>query len=391
MAETTVIDSTPTPVTDTILEQEAKPAETPPAETKKVEPKGESMLANFKVVTPHSALVPEPPKEEPKKEEAKPEEKPVDKAAKPDAKPEDNTLRREQFKRLEEAKRLAEELAEKRKAELETARKEIEEAKKRALEETEAIRAENQRMHGELRTAAIERDPEFQEKYVKAEARRTAELKELAAAAGYTDKQFDAAFARGDEETLAEIEAALDPAQKRKWNNHLLKIEEIRDEKKQAIAESEKTWQELQNKHKQAYTDQAKEAVAKNTEAADAAIEEIKAMAPGIENDTDLLDNVRDMLLDVAGATENSAKWTTKEILKNVAYAQIQAKVVVNLGKELETSKARIAELEEKLSEADKFVAERTASSPRGNGVSGKVVTEEGSMLSRLNVRIPGR
>lgn len=393
---TAVVESTPTTQTTTVLagsETETAKTETPSTETKVDEVKKESkpdakdsLLSGLRVVTPHTPD--EPVKEESTKVDPKKED-PAKVEGKVEAKPEESKSR-EQFKRAEEAKKTAQAEAEALKKQLEEAKSAKPDAELQKRYDEQA--AELAKTRAELRTAAIERDPDFQEKYVKAEERRTGELRELAETAGFTAKEFNAAFLKGDEDKLSEIEGALDNGQKRKWNSHLLKIEEIRDEKKQALAESEKTWNSLQEKHKENFSNQAKETIARNSNAASAALDELLQMAPGVKADTDLLEELRETFAEVAGERENSSKWTTQEIIKTIGESKILTRAVINLGKITEEQKARISELEEKLSEAEKFVQDYTNGAPKPGGVStAKTETTEGSMLSRVSVKIPGR
>ncbi len=394
---TAVIDSTPVIQTDTLLSDTSKePVEvkTEAATETKVETKTEekptSIFDEIKVRMPNS---PPPTPEELKAEADHKAAAEKAAAAKLETKPEPTdteTPNRANFKRAEEAKKAAI-------AEAAALKKQLEEIKAgqvnpESSKQLAELQAERDKLRSELRVASIERDPEFQAKFTQQETRRVEELKDLAKAAGFEAKEFEKAFARGDEDALAEMESLLEPSQKRQWNNHLLKIEEIRDEKKQAIADSEKTWAKLQEQQKANYSAQAKQVVAQNTAAADEALQEIIAMAPGIESDPDMLEGVKSLMLDVSGATENSGKWTTKEILKNLAFSQISSNVVVTQGKAIAQKDARIKELEEKLAESERFVSDHTSSAPRSGGIAvGKSDGAPKSMLEDMVIRIPGR
>lgn len=381
-------------------EPEQKPDSTPEPEKKEVVEEPEKKP---ETTTPETEKTVEPEKkEEPKAPETKPEE--VKPEEKKDETPIKSETARQNFKRLEDDRNAQRARAEKAETELKTLQ---EKASKGSEYESRVQQLEKELNEAriELRAASIERDPAFVQKYDKGrEARRNA-MKALAATLDAdTAAQFDTALARGDDEALENIREALTPSQRIAWDAHRIAIQNLEFERAEAVKNSSKTYQELQEQRRKGYEAQYEARQKENLQTADEVHEWIFTSLPdneitaGIKGNEEVRTYIRNLLRGVAGG-EGAERWTPKEIMKEIGAAHVQAQflhaqraALEASAKEIETKDAEIEKLKKDVEEKDAFIAKMSGGVPRGDATTSTPAPEKkGSLLDGLRVIIPGQ
>lgn len=304
------------------------------------------------------------------------------------------------FRRIEKDKEEAEKARDAANKELETHRAELEALKKQASE-LESIRKEAEKAIGEaktyreqLRQVAIERDPEFQKQYNGKILSRQEAMLDLAVSAGAGRSEFVQAINDGNEDALEEFRTSLSAHQQRAWDNHRLEIDKLVMEKREAIGDPEKTWQQIEQ-DRQARGKQEEERIrTHNIETARAAVDAIKKQVGTLDKDgLAEFDRVQEWL-------ERAVSEAPREdLIQHLAVGQIAQRVVDaqkgeidRLSGEVDSKQKEIDELKEKLGEQETFIKNASSRVPRPSGTGNpSSVSENGSLLSSVRVHLPGR
>lgn len=351
--------------------------------------------------------VPEPtptPEPEPKKEPTEPAKEPV--APKPEPPKEEPTTGMSEkaatrFKTLERHKLQAEQ-------ERDTARKELDEVRKKAeaaeaqLREVETIRSnaakmerELQQYRDELRTTNLERDPEFQKRYNGQILSRQEQMLEMATEAGVDRNQIISAMNAGDDDALSDIRDSLPRAKQLLWDANRVDIERLALERRQALKNSKQTAEQIEDDRRKQFAADEQRRAAQNVTTAKAIVGKLWEDIPGLDQaGVEVREEIESWLSDqVVNAPAD-------QLMRNLAIGQIATKVtegqkveIERLAAEMTAKDQKIAELEEKLSEQETFIKEVSSRSPRPSlgGGNPPAATENGSLLSKVRVHVPGR
>lgn len=398
------------------MSTEAPVLEIPPVEAIPPQPEppkpSESLLSSIRVMRPD--LPGEPPREEPKVETPKTEEPPkeepkaeVPKVETPKVEtPTDDPTKgmsepaAKRFKKIEQRATEAEKEREEYRTQLESVRKEHAELQNQ-LKEVEAMRRqydqmkeESEALRQEIRKVNIAGDPEFQKEHDGKILGLQTQMLEMAVVNGTDRNEFITAVNTGNEETLEAIRESLPPHKQRAWDANRIEIDRIASAKRAAIQNSEQTWEKMKK------ANQEREVQAKEQERAglvSMAKDAVKALWSDVPG------------LDKAGleAKNEIEEWiihtVTKEPQPNIARHLLIGKIAQNvvdgqkteierLNGELEARDKRITEMEEKLGEQETFIKDISSRTPRpSGGGTPSPVEQNGSLLSSVKVRLPGR
>jgi hypothetical protein len=393
----------------------AEPA-APPATT--TAPGSGSLLANLRVIGhPSSAPVSDPtepatpPEEDPKPEpstepapqpEPKPETPPSE--PKPEPKPEPTAgmspKASERFNRLEKEKKHAEEERDTVRKELEAQKAQYEELRKQAAEleglRRDAAKAieEAKTYREQLRAASIERDPEFQQQYSGEVMTRQQQMLDMAVAAGATREAFIEAINSGDEDALEGFRESLPPARQRIWDAKRIEIEDLWSKRQQAVKDSEKTWAQLEESRKHKAASEAERMRLENVEVAKSVVRDIRSQIPSMDKEASAeLDQIEEWL---SHAVTDAPR---EELIGSLASGAVAHRIVKaqkeeieRLSGEIESRDKQLEELKEKLGEQETFIKNVSSQVPRPRTPGNPPSTEEnGSLISRVRVRMPGQ
>lgn len=289
--------------------------------------------------------------------EAKPEIKEVTKPTRTD------------FQKLEDAKKAAEkerdevrqraEASEKRIAELDAQLKEIEPVKKNATEIQTLLKQREEELASlrqELKSASIERDPEFQEKYVQGKQQQIDHLKDLALTKGVDENVFLRAIRTGDEDQLQEIRENLAPHQQRRWDAHFLKLEQLEVDRQDEVAHADRTWQKRQEAQKQQFSQTAEQQINTHRKLGKEVIAEMLPGLAHLKDDQELMTDLERTVEGVAGG-EGTENWNTKALIHHVLAAKVLNKVVQDQYGLVQAGNAKVEELEKSMKEKDEKIA----------------------------------
>lgn len=342
------------------------------------------------VVQPGGPLNPEqtqiapqtPPKEETKPEPVQEGKKGVS-VEEPGKKepPKEEKKTRSDFQKLEDAKKAAEKLAQDREkeaadakariAELEKQYAEFEPTKKNAetsqkrIEEQEA---ELQRIRQELKSASIERDPDFQEKYIKGKQVHVDHLKDL------VPKEHEADFLRalrtGNEDTLNEIRENLAPHLQRKWDAHLNRLELLEVERQEEVANADRTYQKQQEQRQQQRVRSSEESLNVHRKLGKEVIAEVSENIGALKDNHQLMTALHEIAEGVAGG-KGAEQWDAKALFRNVLMTRVLAEhvtamdgVLKGLHEKVETTEKELKERDEKIANYETFIKSRHGSLP---------------------------
>lgn len=387
------------------------PTETPaltPAAPKPAQSPMESLLAGIRVTPSNETeAAPEEKKaEEPKetKAEAKEPETKKEPVAEPEKKgPSEAT--RENFKKLEDSRKAIEKErneARTQALELQTRIQQLEivaqqaEAKGKGADQLQqqlenAYRELNDTRQT-LKAASIERDPEFIEQFVKRRERVMSDVKQLALASGATEDAFERALKFGDEDQLQEWRGALNPAQQRQWDARMLQVEQIDMQRQEAVENSDKTWQQLQQRQAKAYEEHASNITRQNLQLAANVENSFWTQFPNLNEHEELKDSVRVALKGLAGG-EGADQWTPEHIMRQVGFATIlshavqsQKRVIDTAQEEIAKRDTEIAELKKKVSEQEEFIGGQARDIPGGGSAVNSGNGERKSLLGQVRI-----
>lgn len=387
------------PVVETPKEE--KPPETPkaPEAEKKVVAQQRSMVDDIRVVLDGTPL------DAPKEAQKVPEEK-VTEAEKPKHETTPETPKtevpkmsenaRQSFARIERERDEARQKVETFDAELKTLRAQQEKAAE-ALKRAEEAERRATELSQQLRTVSLERDPEFIGKYDKPRETRFKNLVELAKSSG-VEGDVERALKNGDSERIEEIREALPIHQRAAFDAHFTAIANIDFERQEALKNAEITSKQFEERRNKQLQETSAKYVQENVQAAESTIEELFGLIPQLKDDDELGAQLRSTLHAAAGATEQSANWDTKQILKGIGLSVVQDKVIKVQGACLQQKDEEIKsiteerdKLKKELEERDAFIKTQANGYPRSEHSNGNGAPEEklGSALGDVRVRLP--
>jgi hypothetical protein len=303
--------------------------------------------------------LPEPKKPEAKQPEPQPEVQLKGKA-------------RENFERLEKAKKEQEERANKLQSEheaLQTKLKEYEEklSRQTQFDPTEFTKKEQeyqqrlQQLTSELQAVSLERDPEFIARYEQPRQQLTGLLKEMATSAGIEEKEFQRAL--NDPDKLFEIRDSLSQRDQVRWDAAVLNIEQVNIQRNLALQNKEQTYQQLQQQRENEWKTQRQRQLDQNLALSEQVLQGITEQAAWLKEDPDTQTIVRNTLRGLAGG-EGAEQWTAQEIMKHVAASKLQTPILQKQHAIIESQTSEIEELKKKLSEHEEFIKKQYGSLP---------------------------
>lgn len=391
--------------------------EAPPIEPEVIPPQPvpaapESLLKSIRVLRA-DAPAPEPAVKEPETPK-EPESKEVEKKPEP-AEPvkeepkvepvKDETVGMSEkaaarFKRQEVEKLKAIEERDKIKAEVDTYKKQAEEAAAQ-LRDIETIKRDAQKAQEELKTyreqlraVNLERDPEFQRKFNGEILTRQQQMLDMAVQAGTDQATFIEAINKGDEDTLSDIRDSLPQGKRLLWDANRVDIERIAFSRKEALKNAEKTAEQLNEERKRSIEEQAARMKAENISVAKSTVDALWKEIPDLDKaGLEVKEEIQSWLSNMVVNAER------EQLVRQLAVGQITQKVVeaqaaelTKLNDTISQKDAELEEMKEKLGELETFVKEAQSHQPRpkiaGNS---SPESENGSLLSRVRVQIPGR
>lgn len=310
----------------------------------------------------------------------------TDDTLKLDPAPELKGKARENFARLETAKKEAEDRAAKIQADYDAAQTRLKEleAKANSINVTEyeerekKLQQELAEVRGQFKTVALERDPEFIAKYEEPRQTIFGNLKAMAVAAGVTEADF--ARSVGTPEKLWEIRESLQPWEQHKWDAALTQMEQISVQRDLALKNRDQTIKEIEQRRNeeanQFYQKRVQENISIARKVAMEPFEKIEAF----KDDEELKAQVTSTLEAIAGG-KGAENWTPDQIMRHVAASVVQQKILTKQNEliesgaaEVKTRDEKIAELETKLKEREEFIQSRYGSIPNNDVPSGSKV-----------------
>lgn len=359
-------------------------------------------------VTPALSEAP-PAKPEPTEEKPEPTEKPEkkDEPAKPEAKgarTPSSPKGEENFKTVMEARKAAE----KRAADMEEKAKQLEqklaeqerqlaelpqtkesaaklEAQIREKEEAlERMNSEFERLKEESKAANLQRDPEFIDRFVKPRDFQVAQLRDMALGTK-TMSEPDIMRAVRDRnfEKLSEIREQLPPHQTYRWDAILQKIEAIDLEKEQALADADKTYEQITESRRQLAMKSHKERLEAHRSIGAKIINDLREI-PFVREDKELQQQISEIAEGVAGG-KGGESWTPEKIIGSAVAVPVltkvnaaQASIIDDQKAKLEENAKALEELQKKLDERDEFIKSKYGSldfrpqSPAARGGNGE-------------------
>lgn len=279
---------------------------------------------------------------------------------------------RENFAKLEEKAKAAEDRANKLQADYEATQAKIKEFEEKLanqptvnVEEYEKkIQERDQKLQeaqNELRFVAIERDPEFIARYVTPQTYLQGTLKEMALLTGATDKDFERAMT--NPEKMEEIRDNLAPAEQRKWDAALLQIEQVNLQKGMALKDRDQTYQQLNEQRQKQYESAREQQRQTNLALARKVAMMPFEAAPHLKEDTELQERVTKVLTGIAGG-EGAENWNAEAIMQQVAAAQVQTKILTTQNDIIQAQTKEMEELKKKVEEQESFIKSKFGGMP---------------------------
>lgn len=279
---------------------------------------------------------------------------------------------RENFARLEQAKKEAEERASKLQSEHEQTLARLKEFEERQASQPkfdpeEFAKKEQeyqkrlQELTSELQAVSLERDPEFISRYEQPRQQLTGMLKELATSAGVEEKDFNRALS--DPDKLFEIRDSLQPREQVRWDAAVLAIEQANIQRNLALQNKEQTYQQIQEQRQNQYRIQREQQLQQNLSLADQVFSSVAETAAWVKDDPDTQAVVRGTLKALAGG-EGAEQWTAENIMKHVAASKLQTPILQRQHELIKGQTAEIEELKKKLSEHEEFIKKQYGSLP---------------------------
>lgn len=294
-------------------------------------------------------------KEEPKKEEPKAE---VVKDV-PD--------KEKNWAELRTAREADKKRADELEARLKTLTEEHETFKKNPLPkefEERLTKAEQERAHyqQELRAAALQRDPEFQQKYNAPIKTAIDRMAQAFLAAGADKNEVSAAVAQWNEEKFGEWMEGMPVAQKLQAQSAYMRAVELDNQRQAELRNADKGWEELQ-KQRQDNEERGRKAYLDTLRADKRAVLDAMLEKEGIFKGDPKLQEETEALIDrLAGL--NGDKMSPRQIIEMTANSHVLARHFQKVDKERTELTVKVEELSKKLDEQNEFIKTLSNSSP---------------------------
>lgn len=355
---------------------QAAPVETPTQPTNPAPVKLEGDVldwirqSNAKPAMPVSERKPEPviepPKEEPKAEAKV--EPPIEKKEEPkiEKAPAEGT-KEANMAELRKAREAAEKLANERTEELAKLKAELETYRGRpATEEVQKEREELTKqiteLRGNLKSAALQRDPEFQAKYDKSIIARQEEMVRIAVGAGIDQKEALAAVRSWNTAQFREWGATMDPLTVTQFGGAMNEVVRLDQERGVELQNADQRWEarqkerEAQSKEEQAKYEREFRGEAKTV------VDEFFSK-PELENNAELRAEVEAQIKRATMLDED--RLSRREVLQRVAGNVILSRIAEAQQTEIQQLRASVAEQAKKLAEQEAFIAEQSGGQAR--------------------------
>lgn len=315
---------------------------------------------------------------------------------------------RENFAKLEEAKKAAETERDRLKTEFEatqTKLKEYEEKLKTAPNPEEFTAKERQyqeqlqTLQNELKFAALERDPDFVAKFETPRAALQQTLQDMALSTGASQEDFQRAVKLGLSDRLDEIRESLPSHAQRRWDAALTQIESVQLQKELALKDRDRTYEEIlqqRNQHwQQEASKNANQLLQQNINLAHRLADEPFEKIEALKDNEELRQEVRSTLEAIAGG-KGADKWNAEQLMREFAASvvqrhilQTQHQLIEGTQKELADTKAQLEEAKKALEERESFIQKRYGSVPKNtpssNGSSDKA-EDDTAIWKRIRV-----
>lgn len=279
---------------------------------------------------------------------------------------------RENFERLEKAKKEQEERANRLQAEYEAAQNKLKEyeeklAKQPTFNPEEFTKKEQEyqqrvtELQQKLQAVSLEHSPEFIEKYEQPRQHLQGVLKELATNAGIDEKEFQRAL--NDPDRLIEIRDSLQPREQYRWDAAVFNLEQANLNRELALKNWQQTYQNIQRDQEETWKTQRQRQLEQNLSIAKQVAEQSIETAVFAKEDPEIQAAVRNALTGLAGG-EGAEQWTAEAIMKHVAAAKLQTPIIQKQHELIQNQTAEIEELKKKLSEHEEFIKKQYGSLP---------------------------
>lgn len=358
----------------------AAPA-TPVTEPPPLDPSGaptpEQKDAILKMFKPRGKV--EMPKETPKepvKEVVKAEVKtdPTEKKVEPAKVDEPNPNVEKNFAALRTKAEAAEAAAKAAADERDRLRAEYEEYKKKpapedVLKEMEALRKSRDEYQRELRTAALQRDPEFNAKYDTPIRSGMQQMVDILTASGIPKEDAVKAVPAWNKTQFAEWMDTMGPVEKLEFGAAMQQVVTLYGQKQAELENAEQTWQGLTKQREEASKAQ-QEAYRASLKADIAEALKEAAETPLGKEHADVLKEAQALVERAAGI--NGERLSNREMLGLISKSHLLATGFQKQSATLAERDAKIAELEKTLGERDAFIKEQHGSIPSPSGTKGE-------------------
>lgn len=281
--------------------------------------------------------------------------------------PKEEKKTRSDYQKLEDARDAAEKLAKEREkeaadaksriAELEKQYSEFEPTKKDAeslRKEAEELKAENARVRAELKSASIERDPDFRAKYTQGKQVHVDHLKDLVPREHEAD--FLRALRTGNEDTLNEIRENLQPHLQRKWDAHLARIEQLEVERQEELANADRTWEKQQEQKQFQMARSSAESLYINRQLGKEVLGKLVEEVKGLDENPQLLSELKDIGEGLAGG-KGAEAWDAKAMIQSAMMTRVLSRIVEGMAGDIKERAEKFETLETQLKERDEKIA----------------------------------
>lgn len=291
---------------------------------------------------------------------------------------------RENFARMEEARKKdretyqseLEKLRTETKVEIEAREAKIKEYEERqsklsTLTPEEITRRDQEidKLKGELKFVALERDPDFISRYVTPKAQLMESLKELNSGT-FPVEDLERAVKRGDQDKVDELRDSLQPRDQRRFDATLLQLEQVDIQKDLALKNRDTTYQQILQQRQETQKASMEERFNQNLRLAREVAMEPFEKVPGLKEDAALLQEVQSSLTALAGG-EGAEKWDPRAIFQRVAASFVQTKILMTQHEQLQEKDAALAEKNKKIEELESFITSKHGALPNTQVVSG--------------------
>lgn len=307
---------------------------------------------------------------------------------------------RDNFARLEAAKREAEEKASRIEQEWTSkyaeAQKKIQDYESRipadfnpeALQQQLEERDRRlQELQNEYKLVALERDPDFVAAYDRPRQIIQDGLKNLSLGVGVSEQDFHRAFQTGDQNRLEEIRDILPAHLQRKWDASFAEVERIGVQRDVALRDKEATYQQITKQREEQARQQYSVRLQEDISLARSLSEEPFQKIEAIRDDTELKGQITQTLEALAGG-KGADQWTKERVLRQVASSLVlqkflgtQNQIIEGMKKDVEEKASALAERDKKIAELEEYIQNKHGGMPnnevKSNNGSGKLDTDK--------------